>query len=393
MKLAATEQYGFSASLIRAKSVKFPSPLTKSQRIASWSLAVLFSVSFYLGPFLLFLPFALYAFHPKMATYMFLLNVFQAFCPIGEWPHFRSLFQLWYELFDLRTNMDDNTCKNITKENSLSILAMHPHGIIPLHALLWGGFCTQMMPEFYGVGASTNVALRLPVLRQILRFMGVVPAQKNTLVHTMQAKDKGLFILPGGVAEIFLSHRHRHCIVCNNGNVRDVRRGSLQSIKAKRYGLMKLSLQTGASITPAYVFGATDIFDQLAPVNTRRGKRRRNVANNEHSITFLDRISEVMESFSRRMQGGVTLFWGKFYLPIPFTPKLTLCLGDPIYPVPGTEGSESNMNGKKRTCKKIANPSEEEVMELMNRYTKAIHSLFEQYKDEAGYGNDELEIL
>jgi len=70
-----------------------------------------------------------------------------------------------------------------------------------------------------------------------------------------------------------------------------------------------------------------------------------------------------------------------------------LCLGDPIYPVPGTEGSESNINGKKRTCKKIANPSEEEVMELMERYTKAIHSLFEQYKDEAGYGNDELEIL
>eukprot|EP00554_Chaetoceros_debilis_P012699 CAMPEP_0194120838 /NCGR_PEP_ID=MMETSP0150-20130528/44616_1 /TAXON_ID=122233 /ORGANISM="Chaetoceros debilis, Strain MM31A-1" /LENGTH=285 /DNA_ID=CAMNT_0038813033 /DNA_START=262 /DNA_END=1119 /DNA_ORIENTATION=+ len=285
--------------------------------------------------------------------------------------------------------MDKKTCKNIVKENSLSILAMHPHGIIPLHALLWGGFCTQMMPEFYGVGASTSIALRLPVLRQILRFMGVVSTQKKALIHSMQVEDKGLLILPGGVAEIFLSHRRR--TVSNVGNVRDVRQGNLQSIKAKRYGLMKLSLQTGAAITPAYVFGATDLFDQLAPVTG--DKRREDASIHEHSITFLDRISEVMESFSRRMKGGITLFWGKFYLPIPYTPKLTLCLGDPIYPVPGTEGSESNINGKKRTCKKIANPSEEEVVELMERYTKAIHSLFEQYKDEAGYGNDELEIL
>jgi len=389
MKLAATEQYGYSASLIRAKSAMFPSPHTKSQRIASWSLAILVSVSFYLGPFLLFLPFALYAFYPILATHMFLLNVFLAFYPVGDWQQFRSLFQLWYELFDLRTNMDKKTCKNIVKENSLSILAMHPHGIIPLHALLWGGFCTQMMPEFYGVGASTSIALRLPVLRQILRFMGVVSTQKKALIHSMQVEDKGLLILPGGVAEIFLSHRRR--TVSNVGNVRDVRQGNLQSIKAKRYGLMKLSLQTGAAITPAYVFGATDLFDQLAPVTG--DKRRKDASIHEHSITFLDRISEVMESFSRRMKGGITLFWGKFYLPIPYTPKLTLCLGDPIYPVPGTEGSESNINGKKRTCKKIANPSEEEVMELMERYTKAIHSLFEQYKDEAGYGNDELEIL
>jgi hypothetical protein len=337
-------------------------------------------VSFYLGPFLLSLPFALYAFYPRIATYIFLLNVFLAFYPVGDWEQFRSLFQLWYELFDLRTNMDKNTCKKIVKENSLSILALHPHGIIPLHGLLWGGFCSQMMPEFYGVGASTSIALRLPVLRQILRFMGVVSTQKKTLIHSMQVEDKGLLILPGGVAEIFLSHRR--------GNVR---RGNLQTIKAKRYGLMKLSLQTGAAITPAYVFGATDLFEQLAPATG--DKRRKDASMHDHSISFLDRISEFMESFSRRMKGGVTLFWGKFYLPIPYTPKLTLCLGDPIYPVPGTEGSESNVNGNKRTCKKIPNPSEEEVMEVMDRYTKAIHSLFEQYKDEAGYGNDELEIL
>ena len=52
-----------------------------------------------------------------------------------------------------------------------------------------------------------------------------------------------------------------------------------------------------------------------------------------------------------------------------------------------------NVQGDKVTCKRIANPSSEEVEELMDRYVEALHGLFEQYKEEAGYPNDTLKII
>ena len=58
-------------------------------------------------------------------------------------------------------------------------------------------------------------------------------------------KGKNLFILPGGVAEIFVSEPGTHTII------------------AKRHGLMKLALRTGAVLVPMYVFGGTDFLSHL----------------------------------------------------------------------------------------------------------------------------------
>ena len=55
--------------------------------------------------------------------------------------------------------------------------------------------------------------------------------------------------------------------------------------------------------------------------------------------------------------------------------------------------TELNVCGDKRTCKRIANPTDEQVEELMERYVNALQSLFEQYKIEAGYPNDMLHII
>ena len=259
------------------------------------------------------------------------------------------------------------------KENHLAIFAMHPHAIIPLQAFLWGAFCDQCIPGLYGVGSTTNGALKLPILRHILLLLAVGSARKEVILNAMQEKDKNLFILPGGVAEIFLSRRR------TAANAPFV-----QTIKARRYGLMKLALQTGACIYPIYVFGATDVFDQLAPV-----KKGCNDHDSAHSI--FDSIAGILESMSRRLRGGLTLYWGKYYLPIPHTPQLTMVMADPIYPVPGT--SEKNVKGKMKTCKRVDNPSVEQIEELMARYVDSLHRLFEQYKVQAGFPNDTLQII
>jgi hypothetical protein len=65
-------------------------------------------------------------------------------------------------------------------------------------------------------------------------------------------------------------------------------------------------LETGAQLIPTYVFGGTDFFHNLATHEN-----------------FLSRLS-------RKYRMGLTYFWGYFGLPIPFCPKVTLCVGKPI---------------------------------------------------------------
>lgn len=283
------------------------------------------------------------------------------------------------------------------KENRLSIIAMHPHAIIPLHGFLWGAICDQLLPHMYGYGGTTEFAMRLPVLRHILQYLSVGSANKERILMEMQTNDQNLFILPGGVAEIFLSHRRQQ----QQSDSDTTLVPNTQTIKARRYGLMKLALETGAIIYPAFVFGATDLLDQLTPVE------KKSEDDDDHpntSKTMLDFLGNMMEFMSRKIKGGLTLFYGRYYLPIPYTPQLSMVLGNPIHPVVEIEDKDNaasssktmidNVRGeKKRTCKRIENPTTEQVDELMERYVDALQCLFEQYKEEAGYPNDTLQII
>ena len=100
-------------------------------------------------------------------------------------------------------------------------------------------------------------------------------------VNAAGRKPNHLYILPGGVAEIFTSTPGRHTIVFKN-----------------RRGLCKLAIETGAQLIPCYVFGGTDFFNNLA---TDDG---------------------FFASLSRTLRMGVTIFWGPLGLPIPYAPKV-----------------------------------------------------------------------
>ena len=75
---------------------------------------------------------------------------------------------------------------------------------------------------------------------------------------------------------------------------------------------------------------------------------------------------------------GVTLFWGPYYLPIPYFPKVTLCIADPIKvnkwdsddPIPV-----------------------ELIEELHNKYINSLKDLFNKYKVLAGHPDAVLEII
>ena len=89
-------------------------------------------------------------------------------------------------------------------------------------------------------------------------------------------------------------------------------------------------------------------------------------------------VGPILEKISRSFKGGFTFFWGQYGLPIPFPSKLSMVCGDPIWPVPNAIGTD--MANGRLTCKKIPNPTNEEIAELLGRCVTALERLFDQYK-------------
>eukprot|EP00934_Nitzschia_sp_Nitz4_P007287 Nitzschia sp. Nitz4//scaffold311_size21207//14707//15861//NITZ4_008624-RA/size21207-processed-gene-0.53-mRNA-1//-1//CDS//3329547392//7277//frame0 len=365
--LGATAAHGYSEDkLLTTKPSVFPSPLSTPWRIASAGLAWLVPSLFYLGPLSLLAPPLLASRgHTRAAGTWLVLNLLAMFAPLSVYPHLYRWFQLWYEPFQLKHNLKDLEMANERGREALWICAMHPHGVIPIHAFLWGALSDQILPDTCGRAATTEAAMTVPLLRQLLGWLGGVSASRPVLQKHL-SQGHNVFLLPGGVKEIFLSRRG----------------DDVQSIYAKsRRGLIKLALQNGAYLLPMYAFGATDLHHQLATY----GQRHQASKNLKSSTSGL---GQVQERLSRWFRAGFTFFWGLGGSPMPFFVPMTIVLGDPL--VPNSELIQGEHG--KRVAKPIPNPTEEQIDELMDRYLDALQRLFDQYKEEAGYPDAILDI-
>jgi len=290
--------------------------------------------------------------------------------PPKEWIWARKLGQLWYELFSFSCNLSPAECQRFVDEGNTDtelnpnnkskqyIIGMHPHGILPFHAILWSAYCDQYMQHdgksLYGFGAVADVTLYIPFLRNFLGWLAAGSASygpliaglrdgKSPSVNAANRIPRNLYLLPGGVAEIYTSKPRRHAIVFKN-----------------RRGLIKLSIESGAYIIPTYVFGASDFF---------------------HNLTTNNNFQWLM-TFSRRIRCCLSAFWGPFGLPIPFIPRLTMCAGKPIAPPTEWEGKSTGA------------PCPPELIEAMHaQVLEEITRVFEKYKVAAGYPDGELEVL
>eukprot|EP01032_Pedospumella_encystans_P012233 gene12233-14166_t len=279
--------------------------------------------------------------------------------PLKEWPWVRKVGQLWYEIFQFSANKSPEELMESVEygDDHQLVMCMHPHGIVPYHAGLWAAYADQYMSDpttgraLYGFGAAADAVGYVPGLRNIMGWLSAGSASYKVLkagitkgisqaCNAAGRKPRHLYILPGGVAEIFTSTPGRHTIVFK-----------------KRRGLVRLSIETGAQLVPCYVFGGTDFFHNLA---TDAG--------------FFARLS-------RMCRAGVTIFWGRFGLPIPFCPRVTCVLGDPIVPPVWVKTSETER------------VPEILIDEMHAEFLVQMKALFEKYKASAGYPDAELEVM
>ncbi len=234
------------------------------------------------------------------------------------------------------------------------ILGLHPHGIIPLQALLYVAVCDQYAPETYGFGAAAGVLFHLPIFRQIFSWLTAGPADYASLLgglvdgrmvaaNRVHRFPENLFILPGGIAEIFTA---------TPGVDRVVLKG--------RTGLCRLSLQSGAFLIPTFCFGGNDFFSN-----------------------FVTQKDGFLGTFSRKLRASLTLFWGQYGLPIPYPAKVTMVFGQPIF-------VEKYGAAKLEEGKKVSKPPQKEIDALHEVYVEQFRVLYNKYKKVCRSGGKDL---
>lgn len=169
-----------------------------------------------------------------------------------------------------------------------------------------------------------------------------------------------LFIFPGGVAEVFTSNPGTHV-----------------AIFRKRKGLIKLAIETGCNLLPVYIFGGNEFYSQLF---------------DQHSL---------LARTSRYLRMGCCIFVGQFWMPfIPFTPRVTMCMADPIEVpkwdtcVHGEVPKEliDDYHNKVFCVHNINKVNSMSNHRIFVQYIDALIAVFNKYKEVAGYPHATLVI-
>ncbi|OQS02544.1 diacylglycerol acyltransferase [Thraustotheca clavata] len=166
------------------------------------------------------------------------------FSPNGAyWPWFAKL-PLWKKMSQMKTKLHFE--EPLSKDKQY-LIASHPHGPTSYHHGVMISGTSE--PPLYDVipgeqrrhlGAS--VVFRIPIYREILLWLGVVDAGRKTARGVLKS-GKSLVILVGGIQEQMAAEYGQHHVVAR-----------------PRKGFIKLAIQHGVSIVPAYAFGENDLF-------------------------------------------------------------------------------------------------------------------------------------
>ena len=250
--------------------------------------------------------------------------------PDNSWPPYRfpsRIRLLLCKYFGFKLIFPpDEVFRNKDNTRQHFIMAGAPHGVVPLGDIL--GCLTCPLGPINGLGAPA--ALRAPLWGKLLRQMGLVSCEKESAIRFMnEGQGRSIGVMPGGIAEIFLTN--------------DDTEGAFL---LKRKGFCKLAIQAGRPLVPCYTFGNTQVF---------------------HCLTgsFLRRLSAILRI-------SVTLFWGRWGLPVPFRKPILLCCGAPIDVV------------------QCDNPTQKQIDALHTTFLEAMQELFDAHKGMYGWPQKRL---
>lgn len=206
------------------------------------------------------------------------------------------------------------------------LLAVLPHGMMPYASTC---LLSQLNEEgFIPATVGADVLFQIPLLRQLCRWSGVLPATKKSMMRSLSWNypNNITILVPGGIAEIFLMRK-------------DVEQVFIKS----RKGFIRLALQAGVDIVPVYGLGHTQLFTMF------------------DSSSGLGRL---LMQLSRRLQISLPLGYGRFGMPlVPYSKPLAALVGKPI-----------------RVDAPNPNPSNEEIDKVHSEFLAELTRVYEKHK-------------
>ncbi len=266
-----------------------------------------------------------------VGSYFILYFDLKPFTDGRRWKFIQNLF-IWKYFIDYlkgKVNVEEKL-----DNNKQYIFAAFPHGVSSInHFLTMTNGCNFLSNVYNGDRRDlvATVLLMIPILRDILLWLGCVDASAKTAKHNLKMK-RSLLIYIGGEKEQLLAQPNTHKIYLKS-----------------RKGFIKLAIQHNVSIIPMYAFGENEAFQTIEEGG------------------FWDKMQNYIQ---KEFKVVLPLFWGRYGLPIPFnnTP-VQVELGKPIYPV---LPDSSKL------------PLEEQIERLHQVFIKEMERLFERTKKDHG---------
>lgn len=225
----------------------------------------------------------------------------------------------------------------VLHEDRPLLFAGVPHGLFPI-GMLCLSFANCMLPFRWTRGATASIVLRLPIWRQVLSWNGGIEVTRQAIVRALKLGDN-VAVMCDGIAGMFAADL-------------GLRSGKEVLLLKRRKGLVRISLETGCPIVPFVCIG-----------NTRA------------CFPATDSFG-VMETLSRLL--GVSLIWpaGRWGLPIPRRTPVTVVIGPPL------------------AAPSPAMPVTDEAVDAMHEQLMLeMSAMYYRWRDAAGYGDVELELI
>ncbi|KAJ9054130.1 diacylglycerol O-acyltransferase 1 [Entomophthora muscae] len=123
------------------------------------------------------------------------------------------------------------------------IFGYHPHGILSTGAFInFGTQATGLSEKLPGLNLKVltlNSNFLVPLYRELLLFLGMASVSKESILNILsKGPGNGCVIVVGGAQESLSAKPEL-----------------VDLVLAKRYGFVKLAIQTGSSLVPVFAFG------------------------------------------------------------------------------------------------------------------------------------------
>jgi diacylglycerol O-acyltransferase 2, plant len=231
------------------------------------------------------------------------------------------IWGIWKEYFDF--TFDVQTLTSHYDPKNRYFFFEYPHGVFPMGQFLSVSVVEQITPGRDICGTAADVVFSVPVMRQIMAWIGTRPAKRQQITKIFES-GANCAVVVGGIAEMYLMNPDTESIYLS-----------------KRLSTVRTAIQEGAHIIPLFFFGNTRMFDILGA--------------DKGSDSLLSRLS-------RRLRMSIMFFYGRNFLPVPYRIPIKMVTGDVI------------------EIKQCDNPSDELVQEVMNKVIESVKKVYAEKK-------------